>query len=130
MPNCGDVCASSGVVNSPMCLIPYFSLLAALAPSLGTLPTLSSVLRTWEDQLWARVSALLEERVDTLLEHYRTFWTKLDESGWDAPQNEQNEEGDDAMMHSASHHDISDDTYRHDVRSSLAELRNTKLSGQ
>ncbi|KAF8324711.1 nuclear pore protein 84/107 [Cantharellus anzutake] len=106
------------------------TLLAALAPSLATLPTLLPALRTWEDHLWARVSALLEERVDALLGHYQSFWIKLDESGWNTPRSDQLEEDDNTSMYSAAHDEFSEESFRHDIHSSLAEMKNISLHDQ
>ncbi|KAF8321303.1 hypothetical protein DL93DRAFT_2130809 [Clavulina sp. PMI_390] len=65
--------ASSTVLSPASRLV-----LASLAPSATTLPALSMGLQTWEDHLWARVSALLEDRVDTLLSRYGGFWSTGD----------------------------------------------------
>lgn len=50
-------------------------LLCALAPSASVLPTLALGLSTWEDNLWARVCALFEDRLDVLLDRWGGFWS-------------------------------------------------------
>ncbi|KAF9506540.1 hypothetical protein BS47DRAFT_1321765 [Hydnum rufescens UP504] len=90
-------------------------LLASLAPSLTTLPTLAHGLTTWEDHMWARVSALFEERVDQLLERYGGFWSTQGIS-LDDQVSESNvlEESDEAV-------------FEDEVRKVLDELKELKL---
>lgn len=50
---------------------------AAISPSLVTLSALLPLCRTWEDQLWARISALIGDRIEAKLDETAGgFWNR------------------------------------------------------
>ncbi|KDQ10751.1 hypothetical protein BOTBODRAFT_115291 [Botryobasidium botryosum FD-172 SS1] len=67
-----ETCARGA--NSATLHSTHRTLLAALSPSGRTLAALQPALRTFEDHLWARVSALVEERFDAVLDKLGGHW--------------------------------------------------------
>ncbi|KAG8876137.1 Nucleoporin nup84 [Tulasnella sp. 331] len=55
---------------------PTRAVIAALAPSPQSMPALVSLMRTWEDHLWARVEMLLHDRISNSLDALGGFWEK------------------------------------------------------
>jgi hypothetical protein len=52
---------------------------AALSPARRTLPALLPQCRTWADHAWAHTSALIEERVGSVVESTGSWWQVEDE---------------------------------------------------
>ena len=76
-------------------------------------------LRTWEDQLWARVCALFEDRIDTLLDRFGGFWNSTG-TGLEGSKNmeiETNEEDD-------------EDAFEEQIESVLKEVETVKVNSR
>ncbi|EUC55936.1 nuclear pore complex protein [Rhizoctonia solani AG-3 Rhs1AP] len=67
------------------------ALCAALSPARRTLPALLPQCRTWADHAWAHTSALIEERVASVVESTGSWW-EIEDEGVDIDQSADLEE--------------------------------------
>lgn len=107
-------------------------LLSSLAPSAANLPVLSLGLLTWHDHLWARVSALLEDRVDLLLERCGGFWengvaSALARRGDKTIQDDMSD-GEDVEEYREGDELLEDFQFKEQIQTGIDELRTLKLN--